>query len=295
VKNPQGKRTEWMKTVRPGIGVLLVFVLISFIGCERTVPGSHLEPVGIIGALDSEIELLKEKADIRTIRVIAGRVYHEGEIGGRRVVLVKAGVGKVNAAMTAQLLIDKFGVGSVVFTGIAGGINPALHVGDVVISKSVIQHDYGLMSKDGFKPRRIAIADSAGVEISVPYFQPDSLLVAIAESAAHRVDFPPVDSSVSIHGAGPVRSYLGCIVTGDQFIASEEKRVWLEETFGAYATEMEGGAVAQVCVSNNVPFVIVRTLSDLANEDANVDIERFFAYASRNSALLVLEMLRLMP
>ncbi len=291
----RGRGTREMKMLKPHIGAILASAFILLSGCGRTGPGSGLEPVGIIGALDSEIELLKEKATIRTSRTIAGRIYHEGELEGRRVVLVKAGVGKVNAAMTAQLLIDEFEVGSVVFTGIAGGINPALHVGDVVISEKLIQHDYGLISEDGFKPWRIVIADSAGGERSLPYFEPDSQLVSIAESAARQVDFPSPDSTMSIHVAGPVRSYLGCIVTGDQFIASEEKRAWLEESFGAYATEMEGGAVAQVCVSNGVPFVIVRTLSDLANEDANIDIERFFEYASRNSALLVLEMLRLMP
>ena len=190
-------------------------------------------------------------------------------------------------------LIAQFGVDRIIFTGIAGGISKDLYVGDVVISDKMIQHDYGLISKDGFQPRQIAVGDSSGTEAPVEYFQPDTQLIRVAMSAAEQLDFPAPDTAMSARVGEGVKVYKGCIVTGDQFIASEEKRQWLEETFGAYATEMEGGAVGQVCASNGVPFVVVRTLSDLANEDASVDIEIFFAYASRNSAMLVLEMLKL--
>jgi adenosylhomocysteine nucleosidase len=246
-----------------------------------------------MGALDSEIELIKEKMSVRDSSVVSGRRFYEGEVEGHRIMLVKAGVGKVNAAMTAQVLIDRFRVDRIIFTGIAGGIKRDLYVGDVVISNKVIQHDYGLISGEGFQPRQIAIGDSSGEEGTLKHFEPDTHLVRIAMNAAERLDFPAPDTAMSSRVSDDVKIYLGCIVTGDQFIASEEKRQWLEETFGAYATEMEGGAVGQVCVSNGVPFVVVRTLSDLANEDASVDIEKFFAYASRNSAMLVLEMLKL--
>jgi adenosylhomocysteine nucleosidase len=276
------------------ICVLLVTAVVCLFGCPDTRSGSAIERVGVMGALDSEIELIKEKMSLEDSSVVSGRRFYVGEVEGHRVVLVKAGVGKVNAAMTAQLMIERFGVDKVVFTGIAGGIAPDLYVGDVVISKKVIQHDYGLVSKDGFQPWRIAVGDSSGREVPLEYFEPDTQLVRIAMSAARELEFPAPDTTISGRVGDTVKVYLGCIVTGDQFIASEEKRRWLEETFDAYATEMEGGAVAQVCVSNGVPFVVVRTLSDLANEDASVDIEKFFAYASRNSAMLVLEMLRLM-
>jgi len=279
------------------IAFLLVFLIavLCVSGCRDFASRSGIEPIGVMGALDSEIELIREGMKLRSAEIISGRTYYEGEIEGHRVVLVKAGVGKVNAALTAQVMIDRFGVGSIVFTGIAGGINPDLHVGDVVISDRVIQHDFGLISKDAFQPWKITIGDTAGGEKEVSYFEADSHLVELARRAAERVDFPDPDTAISIHVVGKVRVYLGCIVTGDQFIASEGKRVWLQKTFDAYATEMEGGAVAQVCATNGLPFVIIRTLSDLANEDASVDIEKFFSYAAQNSATLVLEMLKLMP
>jgi len=284
-----------MRVERCGLPVLLISSVFCLFGCTEAPSGFAARPIGIIGALDSEIELIKEEMTLEDSTVISGRKFYIGQVEGHRIVLVKAGVGKVNAAMTAQLMIDIFSVESIVFTGIAGGIAPDLHVGDVVISSRVVQHDYGLISGEGFQPWRIAIGDSAGAERPVEYFEPDTHLVRIAMTAAKRLDFPDPDSAISARVSGPVEIHLGCIVTGDQFIASEVKRRWLEETFGAYATEMEGGAVAQVCVSNGVPFVVVRTLSDLANEDASVDIEKFLVYASHNSAMLVLEMLRLIP
>jgi len=282
-------------TKRLSYFAVVIITALSVSGCIHSIRSSPLEPIGVMGALDSEIELIKEAMGQHSSTIVAGRTYHLGKIGVHRVVLVKAGVGKVNAAMVAQAMINRFGVKSVVFTGIAGGINPDLHVGDVVISNKVIQHDYGFLGKDGFHPGKIAIPDMEGGEMAVAYFEPDSHLVGVARRAASRVSFPTPDTTISLHVAGPIKVYEGCIVTGDQFIASEEKRVWLQETFDAYATEMEGGAVAQVCVINGVPFVIIRTLSDLANEDASIDIEKFFSYASHNSAMLVLEMLRLLP
>jgi len=271
-----------------------IVTALSVAGCIHSIKNAPRERIGVMGALDSEIELIKEAMGQHSSTIVAGRTYYLGQIGAHRVVLVKAGVGKVNAAMAAQTMINRFGVKSVVFAGIAGGINPDLHVGDVVISNKVIQHDYGFLGKDGFHPGKISIPDLEGGERAVAYFEPDPHLVEVASRAASRVSFPAPDTAMSLHVAGPIKVYEGCIVTGDQFIASEEKRVWLHETFDAYATEMEGGAVAQVCVANGVPFVIIRTLSDLANEDASIDIEKFFSYASHNSATLVLEMLRLL-
>jgi adenosylhomocysteine nucleosidase len=273
--------------------VLVAALLMS--GCAQSVRHAGLEPIGIMGALDSEIELIKQGMRLHSSTVVSGRTFYEGDIEGHRVVLVKAGVGKVNAAMTAQIMTDRFKVRSMIFTGIAGGVNPELHVEYVVISNKVIQHDYGLMARDGFHPGGVPMSDTAGTWTDVPYFEPDSRLVAYAMKAAGRVSFPQPDSTVSPHVSGPIKVFEGCIVTGDQFIASEEKRVWLQNTFDAYATEMEGAAVAQVSESNGVPFVIIRTLSDLANEDADIDIAKFFSYAAHNSAMLVLEMLRIMP
>jgi adenosylhomocysteine nucleosidase len=273
---------------------LIVLTALCVLGCFQRLPVEGFRVIGVMGALDSEIELIKQQMDLADSLVISGRKYYTGEVHGHRIVLVKAGVGKVNAAMSTQLMIDRFRVRTIIFTGIAGGIAPELKVGDIVISDRVIQHDYGLASVDGFHPWSVEVGDSTGAGKPVEYFEPDSQLMRTAMAAAEMLDFPEPESTISPRATSSVRVCLGCIVTGDQFIASEKKRRWLDETFGAYATEMEGGAVAQVCVANGVPFVVVRTLSDLANEDASVDIEKFFAYASRNSAMLVLEMLRTM-
>lgn len=236
--------------------------------------------IGIMGAMDVEVDLLRESMEVERTDSLAARVFHVGKLEGVACICTKAGIGKVNAALTAELLIMEYDIDALIFTGVAGGINPEMEIGDIIISREVVQHDLGKIAPEGFIPW-----DTVG-------YRADTMLVRIAEQAAYRVAFQAVP-----HGSGPGNEHfprvrVGCVATGDQFIASEKKRVWLERTFNADCVEMEGAAVAQVCEINKVGFVIVRSLSDLANEDADIDFESFVKCASKNSELLVREVLR---
>lgn len=250
---------------------MIVLFLIAF---------GSLNRVGIIGAMDEELNLIKKEIVIEQVDTIAERVFTQGKIKGLPVVLVRAGVGKVNAATTAEILVYSFKTDLVIFTGVAGGVNPKLGIGDIVISERVIHHDYGLITPDKFSP-----FDTTG-------FFANRQLIVLAVAAVKQVAFSAIPEEITKKPPRIPVYLLGRIVTGDQFIASEEKRQWLEKTFRADCVEMEGAAVAQVCTMHKVPFVIIRCLSDLANEKADVDFDKFVGYAAKNSSSIVLEMIR---
>lgn len=238
--------------------------------------------IGIMGAMDIELEFIKQEMSVERTDTIADRIFTRGELSGLPCICVKVGVGKVNAALTADLLIREFNVDAIIFTGVAGGVNPQLNIGDIVISKRVLYHDFGQIASDTFLPW-----DTLG-------FSADSFLIDITVQAAGILTFEPVPVKICKETGHLPDVIVGNIVTGDQFISSESKRRWLEETFRAECVEMEGAAVAQVCRIHNVPFVIIRSLSDLANEKADIDFELFVAYAARNSSLIVGEIFKLL-
>lgn len=242
-------------------------------------PGQRL---GIISAMDIELALIKQDMQVQTTDTISSRIFDIGTIHEIPCVCVKAGIGKVNAAVTAELLIREHDVDAVIFTGVAGGIDPLLYIGDIIISQKVVHHDFGQIVPDEFLPW-----DTAG-------FRADSSLVAIAVQAAQQVEFEEVPKKLCKETGRFPRVIVGTIATGDQFISSEEKRKWIETTFNAACVEMEGAAVAQVCALNNIPFVIIRSLSDMANEKADVEFELFAEYAAHTSNLIVNEMLKIM-
>lgn len=254
----------------------MLFAVLFLLSLE---PGQRL---GIVSAMDIELALIKQDMNIQTTDTISSRVFEVGTIHEIPCVCVKAGIGKVNAAITAELLIREYDIDAIIFTGVAGGIDPLLDIGDIVISKRVLHHDFGQIVPDSFVPW-----DTAG-------FVADSALIAIASVAAVQVEFEEVPQKLCKETGRFPRVFVANIVTGDQFISSEEKRKWLETTFDAACVEMEGAAVAQVCVLNNTPFVIIRSLSDLANEKADVDFELFVDYAAQTSNLIVQEMLKIM-
>ena len=194
----------------------------------------------------------------------------------------QTGIGKVNAALTAEILIREYGVDAIIFTGVAGGINPELNIGDIVIAERVVHHDYGQITPATFIPW-----DTVG-------FLADSFLVAITAQAAENVTFDSIPQKIRKKVTYFPRVIIGRVTTGDQFIASEEKREWIEKTFRADCVEMEGASVAQVCMVNEVPFVIIRCLSDLANEKADIDFEAFVNYAAKNSNVIVKEIINLL-
>ncbi|KPK67566.1 hypothetical protein AMJ87_13180 [candidate division WOR_3 bacterium SM23_60] len=244
-----------------------------------------LQPVkklGIISAMDMELVLIKQGMNIQTTDTVSSRVFETGTIHEIPCVCVKAGVGKVNAAVTAELLIREYDVDAIIFTGVAGGIDPLLYIGDIIISQKVVHHDFGQIVPDSFVPW-----DTAG-------FRADSFLISLAVQAAQQVEFEEVPKKICKETGRFPRVFVGTIATGDQFISSEEKRKWIETTFHAACVEMEGAAVAHVCALNKTPFVIVRSLSDLANEKADVEFELFAEYAAQTSNLIVKEMLKIM-
>ena len=237
--------------------------------------------IGIMSAMEVELEFISSDMQVESIDTIGASVYKIGKIVGIPCVTVHGGVGKVGAAHAAQILIMHYGVDALVFTGVAGGIDPDLGIGDIVISAEVVHHDFGQILPDQFIP-----FDTIG-------YPADSMLIGLAQQASANIEFKTIPESIRGESAIPSVT-LGRVATGDQFISSEEKRLWIEKTFNADCVEMEGAAVAQICTLYKVPFVIIRSLSDLANEDAEVDFQSFVIYAAKNSSMLVKEMLRLL-
>ena len=229
------------------------------------------EKIGIIGAMDKEVAGLKNEIKLEEIKKIAGIEFYIGSLQGKNVILLKSGVGKVNSAVATDILIREFKVDKIIFTGVAGAVNEKLNVGDIVISTSLVQHDFDTT----------AFGEVLG---NVPgsnngRFYADEKLIALSERAAQKI-------------MGKSSVYKGIIVTGDQFIADKDKVKFLEREFGAWAVEMEGASVAQVATLYNIPFVVIRAMSDKADGSAHVTYDEFSAKAAKNSIKIVDEILK---
>lgn len=264
---------------------ICLYVFCVFIFWADACPaGSDSGPVtAILGAFDAEVELIKRALTDRQDTKHLGITFTTGTLEGRRVVVAKAGIGKVNAAMTTTLLIEHFRPDEVVFTGIAGGINEDLHPGDIVIGSKTAQHDYCLLTDAG--PEDKGTKNPVTGERNPILFPADARLLDLAKKAGTRVDLKDVPAA---GGDRKPRITEGIIVTGDAFIASENKRIELRDRFRADAVEMEGAAVAQVCFYLDVPCLVVRSISDRADAAAQVDIEKFYQIAADNSAAFVM-------
>lgn len=227
------------------------------------------EIIGLIGAMDEEIKLLLEGMENKETKVKAGIYYYIGDLLGKSVVLCKSGVGKVNAAATTQILIDSFGVSRVLFTGVAGAVHPELNIGDIVISSTCVQHDVDATAL-GFSRGEIPYQENS-------VFQADHALVLLAERACNKLG----------------QKYLvGKVLSGDQFISNVEIVAKLREELDGACVEMEGAAVAQVCVMNATPFVIIRSMSDKSDGSANVNFKEFTVEASGRSHAILEYMLQ---
>ncbi|EFU41661.1 Adenosylhomocysteine nucleosidase [Paenibacillus vortex V453] len=225
--------------------------------------------IGLIGAMDEEVELLLGQLENKVTTVKAGVTYASGTLHGKQVVVCKSGVGKVNAAVTTQILIDSFGVSKILFTGVAGALHPDLNIGDIVISSSCMQHDMDVTPL-GFARGMIPYQE-------VSDFPADQSLIELAEEACKELS---VDHYV-----------IGKVLSGDQFIASRETVQTLYEDLNGACAEMEGSAVAQVCYMNHVPYVVIRSMSDKADGSAHVNFPEFTVKASRRSHEIVNYML----
>lgn len=226
--------------------------------------------IGVIGAMDEELKYLKKELKSRRNIEFAKMEFSLAVMGKNEIALVRSGIGKVNAAICAQVLIDEFGAEAIINTGAAGAVDRSLDIGDIVISGDLVEHDFdtsGLGDPVGQIPRMDTFS-----------FKADEKLVKIAVDAGKKV----------MQGRHVM---VGRIVSGDQFICSEEKIASLGKAFDAAAVEMEGAAVGHTCYVNGIPFVVIRSISDKADKSAVVDFPAFVHDASKYSSEMVLEML----
>lgn len=232
-----------------------------------------MELIGIIGAMEEEVLTLKDKMTIQEVRSIASLDFFVGSLNDKKVVVVQGGIGKVNSAVCTQILIDVFYVDAIVNTGVAGALSPDLEIGDVVISSDAVQHDFDATSfgyDKGIIPRMKTSA-----------FKSDEHLIKIAKKASD-----VLSSSISV--------YVERIVSGDQFIAHPARKNELINDFQGFCTEMEGAAIAHVCYLNNTPCVIIRSISDKADDSAEVNFAEFTKMAALNSCKMIERMLELL-
>ena len=227
--------------------------------------------IGIIGAMDVEVALLKEQLKDPQVMTCAGMEFCAGGIGGAEVVVVQSGIGKVNAGICTQVLVDRFEVQAVINTGVAGSLDEGLDVGDLVVSTDCGWHDYDVTPL-GYAPGQVP-------GLSVLTFPADEALRACACASAAEV-------------APEVSVREGRVVSGDQFIASQDAKERLASQFGGMCCEMEGAAIAQTAWLNGVPFVVVRAISDKAGAEGQVtDYATFESAAAHRCAKIVLRML----
>lgn len=227
--------------------------------------------VGIIGAMDEEVSKLKEMLEDVNVTAKAGMDFYEGKMHGKGVVIVRSGIGKVNAAICAQILADLFKVNAIINTGIAGSLNDEINIGDIVLSKDAVQHDMDTTAfgyEVGVIPR---------METSA--FKADEGLIKLAQECCSE-------------NLKEINTFVGRVVSGDQFISDGDKKKWLTDTFSGFCTEMEGAAIAQSAYLNNIPFLIIRAISDKADDSAaGMDYPTFEAMAIENSVKLMSAMI----
>ncbi len=229
-----------------------------------------MKKIGIIGAMEVEVAALKSKMEIAQTVKRASMEFCEGTLAGGPAVVVKSGVGKVNAGMCVQILADLFQVTHVINTGIAGSLRNEINIGDVVISTDALQHD---MDATGFGYPLGEIP-----QLGMREFPANERMAALAQEVCRQVN-------------PDIQALLGRIVTGDQFICSRDAKNRIAENFGGFCTEMEGAAVAQAACLNGIPYVVIRAISDKADDSAHETYEAFEKKAVEHSVKIVMNML----
>ena len=229
-----------------------------------------MKTIGIIGAMEVEVAILKEKMeDVRIIKK-ASMDFYEGILAGKKVVVVRSGIGKVNAGICAQILADVFSVDAIINTGIAGSLNKNINLGEIVLSTDVVQHD---MDATGFGYRKGQIP-----QMPVFFFNADDNLRRLAAEVCKEVN-------------PDIQVFEGRIASGDQFVCDQDVKNRIVSEFSAYATEMEGAAIGQAAYLNEIPFLVVRAISDKADGSAQMDYSEFEKAAVDHSVRLTLNML----
>lgn len=228
-----------------------------------------MSKTGIIGAMELEVETLKSKMTVSRIVKKAGMEFFEGSLNGAQAVIVRSGVGKVNAALCVQILVDLFEVTHIINTGVAGSLNAKLDIGDILISRDALHHDVDA-TIFGYTPGEVP-------QLGIREFPADERLMQLAKASCERVN-------------ADCHAVIGRVVSGDQFISSREVKEKLIAGFQGDCTEMEGASVAHGAYLNQVPFVIIRAISDKADDSAEMDYPTFERVAALHSAALVEDM-----
>lgn len=226
--------------------------------------------IGIIGAMEEEVAALKEAMDIQEIHEQASMTFCKGILCGKDVVVVRSGIGKVNAGICAQILADKFQVDILINTGIAGSLDAAIDIGDMVISTDAVHHDMDAT----------IFGDPAG---QVPRM--DTLTFPADERLVEKAKEANAKANPDIH------TFTGRVASGDQFISSKEAKEKIINNFHALCTEMEGAGIAHAAYLNKISYVIIRAISDKADNSATVDYPEFEKQAIVHSVRLVKELL----
>ena len=226
--------------------------------------------IGIIGAMEVEVETLKSKMTIKNTVKKASMEFFEGSIGNTEVVVVRSGIAKVNAGICVQILVDLFNVTHVLNTGVAGSLDARINIGDIVLSTDACYHDVDA-TVFGYKKGEVP-------QLGTAAFTADSSLREKAKAA--------IKSTAPDLGV-----FEGRVCSGDQFISSQEVKDAIKENFGGMCCEMEGAGIAQACFLNNIPFVIIRAISDKADGSEIMDYPEFEKKAAHDCAALVKEMI----
>lgn len=226
--------------------------------------------IAVIGAMEEEVRILREKLEQKKTETVAGCEFTVGELSGHEVILLKSGIGKVNAAMSTTILLERYRPEKVINTGSAGGFHHTLNVGDVVISTEVRHHDVDVTAFN-YEYGQVPGMPAA--------FEADAALVGLAERCMKSSD--------------DVQVVKGTIATGDSFMNDPQRVDFVRSKFNdLYAVEMEAAAVAQVCYQYNVPFVIIRALSDIAGKESNISFDQFLDQAALHSTNFIVNMLQ---
>ena len=254
------------------VGILVLICAGLFSGCARndveSVSGQ--EKIGIIGAMDEEVNSLKTAIEDAEATNVAGMEFFDGQMDGKDVVVVKCGMGKVNAGICAHTLINQFGCTKIINTGVAGALDNKLDIGDIVVSVDAVQHDF-TVEAIGFKKGEIPYTGLSA-------FPADKTLRDAAVKAAGEA-------------APDVSVFEGRVCSGDQFVSSEKQKEKIISDFGGMCCEMEGGAIAQACYLSETPFVIIRAISDKADDSEEVNYETFKKSAAERCTGIVRRML----
>lgn len=244
---------------------LLAIVSAALLLCGCGTTAAPKGTIGIIGAMEEEVTLLKEMTSVKKTTEVSGMEFVEGTIGGNNVVIVQSGIGKVNAGICAEVLITKFNASSVINTGCAGSLDNDIDIGDFVVSTDAVQHDFDV-SPIGFERGEIPFS-------GLYAFPADEALQARAKKAIQ--EYAP-DSKI----------FSGRVCSGDQFIYLDEQRETITSNFGGLCCEMEGAAIAQVCYLNKVPYVIIRAISDKVDGSEEIEYAEFEKEASEKCAAI---------